>query len=145
MDILTNFTGIIGTVFKLIFVIHLVLYIPGDYVIMRHSGFKVCGCDASTVDEFSFFTTTLLVLGTATFLSCLIQIFFSTSYSLALVLGLTGGIANSIFCFIIPALLAITLIPHDQSAFLSALVLLVFGCSIPFLVIASIIMQFSPQ
>ena len=145
MDILTNFTGIVGTVFKLIFVIHLVLYIPGDYVIMRHSGFKVCGCDPSTVDEVSFFTTTLLVLGTATFLSCLIQIFFSTSYSLALVLGLTGGIANSIFCFIIPALLAITLIPHDQSAFLSALVLLVFGCSIPFLVIASIIMQFSPQ
>jgi hypothetical protein len=141
MDILENFSGSLGLTFKLIFVVHLVLYIPGDYVIMRYSGFKVCGCDASSADKYSYYALTSIILGAATFLSSLIQIFYSTSYSLSLILGLTGGVANSIFGFIIPAILAIRLLPHDIGTLLSATVLLVFGCSIPFFVITSISMQ----
>ena len=136
-----NFSGLIGMIFKTIFVVHLVLYIPGDYVIMRYSGFKVCGFDAASADKYSYYALTSLVLGVATFLSSLIQIFYSTSYSLSLILGLTGGVANSVFGFIIPALLAIRLLPFDMPTLLSAIFLLVFGCSIPFFVITSISMQ----
>ena len=141
MDILENFSGPVGLTFKLIFVVHLVLYIPGDYVIMRYSGFKVFGCDASSADKYSYYALTSIILGAATFLSSLIQIFYSTRYSLSLILGLTGGVANSIFGFIIPALLAIRLLPYDMPTLLSAIFLLVFGCSIPFFVITSITMQ----
>jgi hypothetical protein len=143
VDILENFSGIAGTVFKIIFVIHLVLYIPGDYVIMRYSGFKVFGKEAATADEYSYFATTLIALGAATFFSSLIQIFYSTSYSLAIVLGFTGGVANSIFGFIIPALIALKILPHDQSSVISALLLLLFGYSVPFLVITSTVLQYS--
>lgn len=143
VDILENFSGIAGTIFKVIFVIHLVLYIPGDYVIMRYSGFKVCGQEAATADEYSYFATTLIALGAATFFSSLIQIFYSTSYSLAIVLGFTGGVANSIFGFIIPALIALKILPHDQTSVISALLLLLFGYSVPFLVITSTVLQYS--
>lgn len=139
MDILENFTGAVGTVFKIIFVIHLVLYIPGDYVIMRYSYFKLCGGNASSADDFSYFASTFIALTLATGISCIIQRYYSTSYGLNLVLGLTGGVSNSIFGFILPALIAIRLIPHQRIALASAIVLLSFGLSIPFLVLTSIV------
>ena len=138
-----NFSGTMGTIFKLIFVIHLVLYIPGDYVIMRYSCYKVLGGDASEADDLTYFSSTLIALSLATFLSSLIQIYYSTSYSIALVLGLTGGIANSIFGFILPAVIAIRLLPRDKTVFYLSILLFILGCSIPFFVIISIIEQYS--
>lgn len=142
MDILENLSGPVGTILKLVFVVHLVLYIPGDYVILRYSYFKLFGGEASTADDCYYFTSTFAVLGIATFLSCIIQIYYSTSYGLAIVMGLTGGIANSIFAFILPALIAVNVFPPDSLEYKCGYFLLIFGSCIPFLVVVSIVFQY---
>jgi amino acid permease len=40
-DILENFSGKLGVVFKLLVVVHLILYTPGDYIILRASLFNI--------------------------------------------------------------------------------------------------------
>lgn len=110
---------------------------------MRFYYYKLFGGDASTADDCSYITSTFLVLSFATLLSNIIQTYYADSYGLALVLGLTGGVSNSIYGFILPGLIAINVLSHDSTAYKTGYILLVFGCTIPFLVLASIVLQYS--
>ena len=66
--IVSNFHGSYADVFKLLVIIHLLLYIPLDFMILRHSLIKLCGSSTGTVDSFLlhiFLSTILLVVITA--------------------------------------------------------------------------------
>jgi sodium-coupled neutral amino acid transporter 11 len=136
-DILENFTGVAGIVFKVIVIFHLIFYIPGDFVIMRYSIFKLFGADAVKADDSVYFLTTFLTLGGATLLACLLQIVESSSESLSLVLDLTGGISGSLLSFILPGVIALNILHENTVLYYKAIALTILGSVIPVLVIAS--------
>jgi amino acid permease len=140
-DILENFAGGAGTFFKIAVILHLILYIPGDYVIMRYSLFKLFGADVVTAENGTYFIATAASLGLATILACLIQLYASTSQSLSIILDVTGGFAGSCVSFILPALMSIKLLSYERDTFMRALVLAIFGCMIPVLVCASVVLR----
>ena len=49
--IVSNFHGAYADAFKLLVIIHLLLYIPLDFMILRHSLFKICGSRTGTVNS----------------------------------------------------------------------------------------------
>lgn len=142
-DILENFTGVLGTIFKLIVIIHLILYIPGDYVIMRASFMNLLGKDARFDDNASYLFITISTLGLITIISCLLLTYESSSDSLAIVLELTGGIGGSIVNFIVPGLVASHVLWDDGTAMkIKVVSLLAFGLAFPFLSIVSVCLEY---
>ena len=136
-DILENFAGGAGTFFKVIVILHLIFYIPGDFLIMRYSFFKLLGGNSTTADDFSYFTGTFSLLAFATALACLIQLYGSTSQSLSMILDLTGGISGSMVSFVLPGLMAMRLLSTDTETYFRGLILVIFGSIIPVLVLMS--------
>ena len=115
--------------------------IPGDFLIMRYSFFKLLGADATSADDYGYFGGTFFLLGISTFLACLIQLYASTSDSLSMILDLTGGVSGSMVSFILPGLMAMRLLSTDAETYLRGLVLVIFGSLIPVLVLLSKLMQ----
>jgi len=66
VDILENFTGNVGAVFKLAVVIHLTLYIPGIFIIMRASLMNLFKINVEELETGYFISGTLLLLGITT-------------------------------------------------------------------------------
>jgi len=46
-NIVSNFDGPVGAVFKVALVVHLILYIPGDFVVMRASLWRLLDTDVA--------------------------------------------------------------------------------------------------
>ena len=101
-NIIENFTGVAGNVFKVVIILHLILYIPADFVIMRHSAFKLVGADAEHSPDHAYIAVTLLLLVLVVVTANAVN--YYSSSGLALVLELTGGIAGSLLNLLIPAL-----------------------------------------
>jgi len=75
VDILENFTGPVGIAFKVIVIAHLVLYIPGDFVVMRASLLNVaCRCRVHDLAVGTYVAATVALLGTVTAAAVLIQV-----------------------------------------------------------------------
>lgn len=104
-NILLNFTGAVGDIFKLALIVHLVLYIPGDFVILRASLWRLFDVDVATQSNFLFITTTLGSVGLITMTAILLQVYCSNSNALGLVVDITGGMAGSIVYFLVPGLM----------------------------------------
>jgi amino acid permease len=125
-DILENFSGVVGTTFKIIIILHLVLYIPGDFVIMRHSLFKLMGAEAETTSDKLYIvsTTTLLIL--ITMLANTINHYSASG--LALTLELTGGISGSILNFVLPGLFAMVSLKNTNDYYIGLFLVLFGAC-----------------
>ena len=136
-NIIENFNGAVGGVFKVALVIHLVLYIPGDFVIMRAALLKMRGIDIHKQSDFAFVTFSLSCIGFITFIALLLQVFLSSTDSLAIVVDITGGVAGSILYFVVPGLCAMQLFKNDRETYLKSVTLLLFGMAIVVLVIIS--------
>jgi amino acid permease len=140
-DILENFSSGAGTFFKVVVILHLILYIPGDFLIMRYSFFKLLGLNATTASDGPYFGGTFFLIALATLLACLIQLYASSSQSLSMILDLTGGISGSMVSFILPGLMAMRLLSTDAETYLRGLLLVIFGSIVPVLVLLSNIMK----
>jgi sodium-coupled neutral amino acid transporter 11 len=139
-NILENFHGPMGAVFKVALVVHLLLYIPGDFVIMRDSLLKLRSIDVNKMSDGAFLSFSLLCLSVITLVALLLQVFLSSTDSLAIVVDITGGIAGSMLYFIIPALCALGMFKSSAEIRIKSYVLLLFGCAIVIAVILSVIL-----
>lgn len=137
-NVLENFSGGLAASFQIALIIHLILYIPGDFVVVRAALFKLLDIDVLTQSDFSFITMTLAFMFFVTFLAVMLQLYM-TGDSLALVVDLTGGIAGSMLYFVIPAACGMTLFKEDKRIYYRSLGLGVFGILLVFSVIFAII------
>ena len=103
-NILQNFHGPVGAVFKVALIVHLLLYIPGDFVILRHSLLNMFNIDVATQPNSTFVGTTLGAMLLVTFIAIMLQLFLASTNSLAIVVDITGGIAGSMLFFVLPGL-----------------------------------------
>jgi amino acid permease len=141
-DILENFTGILGSIFKIAVIIQMIFYFPSDYNIMRASLCNLIGWKVDKLSDVWYFTLTVATVGIITVTACLLILYFDNSNCLAIVLELTGGISGSLITFILPGLIGVYLLKHDDYAYAWSIALIVVGVIIPIFVITSIVMTF---
>jgi amino acid permease len=134
-NILMNFPGVIGAVFKVLLVVHLILYIPGDFVILRAALWRLFGTDVEKQSNTSFLLVTLATILTITFIAIMLQL-YSNANNLGVVVDITGGVAGSVLYFIAPGLAAMRLFPDDKLVYYRSMGIAVFGFAIVVLVIA---------
>lgn len=140
--ILENFTGNLGAFFKVLVVVHLVLFIPGDYVILRSSLVNMFDADVSVLRNEDYFLVTLITFGGITALACYLLAFYSANSALSLVLDLTGGVTGSLVAFILPGCIGIFTNPNHFEIYSKGLALIIFGVVVAFVVVISSIVTF---
>jgi sodium-coupled neutral amino acid transporter 11 len=129
-NVLENFDTPVGAVFKVVVALHLILYIPGDFVILREALWKICGADVTTQSDALFVSLTLALITCITAVAVVLQIYCGSSDSLAIVMDVTGGIAGSVLYFIMPAALGLRVFGADEQhreLYYRCIGLLVFG------------------
>lgn len=137
-NILENFKGAVGSTFKTFVIIHLLLYIPSDFVIMRQSLLKLFNVDVALLPNASFLLISFLLLTVIVFIGVMLQLFATSSNNLGIVVDITGGVAGSMLYFVIPALCAMTLFKEKSAhVYCQGCALLFCGVAIIALVIAS--------
>ncbi len=140
-NILENFTSSawLSLLTKVPFIVHLMLYIPGDFVILRYSLLRLAGLDIAAVGDVFHVLSSMSLLAAIALVSCWLQVYASTSSSLALILEITGGVSGSLLNFIFPAVIAARLLPHNSNIRYQIFVLLLAGVTIPVLVVTSLL------
>lgn len=108
-NILFNFTSTevwsFANFFKVLIMLHLCLYIPLGFVLMRDTIFKLLGWKDEEISELAFVNTTMLSLMSILALS--IYLIGEVSQAFIMMLSLSGGVCYSFVIFIIPGLIAI--------------------------------------
>lgn len=140
VDILDNFPGKVGAFFKLALIFHLLLYIPGDFIILRTSFLNFFNIDVAKQSNFWFVIVTVTMISVVTFIAVVLQVNVGEE-SLNLVVDITGGVTGSAIYFILPALIARKALSGDTFYMRSANMLLVFGIMIVVLVTASTVLN----
>lgn len=145
-NILLNFSGNLGAIFKVIVVIHLLLYLPGDFIVMRFSFFRLLGFHVDDISDDTYIVGTLLTLFFTLGLVCTLEVFASQS-SLTYSLDLTGGIANSLTFFFFPGLIALYCHTYaaEPKVCIKAMLLCIFGLALPIIVTISIFVSSDEQ
>lgn len=147
-EILENFTGRYADFFKTMLVLHLCLYIPIDFIVMRHSIVKQLGQqDGMLVNWWSHFTlTSSLLIGTTGLVLVLRFMGYSQGYAFGLILDFTGSIAGSFTSFVMPAAIFIKLSPNTDPLFYPGICMLIFGLFVMITVpVLSILSVFAPE
>jgi len=114
-------TDWVSVIFKLVLVVHLLLYIPVDFLIMRHSFWLLC--TRTNVLDLSLLA--YIALGTCLVGGCFVVTWFLRDFGV--ILDLTGGVAGSVLYFIAPALVALKL---GVRPFASWMLLSFGGCAL---------------
>jgi sodium-coupled neutral amino acid transporter 11 len=115
-NILSNFPGVLGAIFKMGVIIHLLLYIPGDFVVLRASLWKLFNTDVSKQSDLQFLIVTLGCIGIITLIAIILMVTLGDNSSLGIVTNLTGGIAGSFLYFIFPGVTGIMLYQNDLTS-----------------------------
>ena len=106
--------------------IHLILYIPVNFVIMRYSICKMALNKRS--ETLPFVIHTVITIGLLAF-TTVITVFIG-SKGLSNVFNFTGGIGGSINCFVLPSLIYLKVMPKGSRLSNTAYIILFIGCSI---------------
>jgi len=134
-NILSNFNGGVGSAFKLFLILHLILFIPGDFVITRAAFLRLFKLEVKDLSDTTYITLTLIIIYMITFNAIMLQVFASDNDNLGSVINITGGTAGSMLTFIIPGLCYMKLFPTDLFLYYKNFILVIFGVIIFFLVI----------
>jgi len=115
-NILINFPSKAFDFFKLMVVIHLVTYIPVDFMVMRYSTVKlVLNKKSETLSTWLHVTLTVGLLAfTTAFILTMLSYGLSAGAAFSLTLNVTGGIGGSITGFIMPSAIYMKLMPADS-------------------------------
>lgn len=127
--ILNNFTGHYADFFKVLLIIHLILYIPVEYVILRHSLLKLCGRNSGMIEsDFYHALVSFLILFVAVVVILILySVGFTQGNAFALVIDFSGGVAGSLTSFIIPAALYLKLMKRQEELFYPCILMMIFG------------------
>ena len=90
-NILSNFNTPVGAVFKLGVVVHLLFYIPGDFVIFRLAFFKLFGKEVATTSDFVYVSTTVAMFCIVTTVAIILQLADGDGSIFGVVVNFTGG------------------------------------------------------
>jgi amino acid permease len=102
-NILMNFPGPAGAIFKIFVIIHLLLYIPGDFVVFRASLWRLCEIDVQHQQDEHFIRITLASILTITVIAIILLLTVGDSTALSAVVNITGGVSGTLLYFIIPS------------------------------------------
>jgi sodium-coupled neutral amino acid transporter 11 len=138
-NILENFPGTIGAIFKIAVIFHLILYIPGDFVILRAALWKLFKTDVAKQSDVSFISVTLALILGITGIAIILMLTIGNSDALGLVVNLTGGFSGSVLYFMLPGYCTLKLFPTEVIAYRKGMSLLVFGIIIFILVFVSVL------
>ncbi len=146
-NILENFVGGDFDFFKFMVVLHLIAYIPVDFVVMRYSIVKVAlDKKSETLGLFSHVTLTIVLLAITTiFILVMIDEGMAAGEAFSLTLNLTGGVGGSCTGFIMPSLIYLKLMPKDSRYYTTSKYLLCAGVTFMILVITSTIISFQEK
>jgi len=134
-NILSNFDGTVGSVFKVVLIIHLILFIPGDFVITRAACLRLFKLEVKDLSDITYITLTLFIIYSITIIAIVLQVFASDNNNLGTVVNITGGTASCMLSFVIPGMLSLKLFPTDAYLYYKNLVLVIFGLIIFLIVI----------
>ena len=144
-NILNNFSfSSAYDVFQVILVIHLLLYIPGDLILLRYNFVKLF---TGKKAEYLSFTSSFIIV--CIVLASILGITFgciasgaSNGHIFAALLNITGGIGGSTLGFILPGILYLYVFPKEERSFhYTAYATVIFGIVVMIIVIAVIIAQ----
>jgi sodium-coupled neutral amino acid transporter 11 len=136
-EILDNFPQTGFDIFKVMVIMHLILYIPSNFVIMRYSVVKLCSGKRSEhlpTRTHSVVTIVLLAVTVLTVIA-LLQLNLSSGLAFSLILNITGGVGGSLEAFILPAAIYLKLMSVDSPLYNPARVLFVVGVIVMILVV----------
>ncbi len=142
--ILDNFVQSGFDVFKIMVIVHLIFYIPSNFVIMRYSVVKLfSGKMSEKLDKttHAIVTVFLLMICICTVL-LILYCNIGNGEAFSLILNITGGIGGGLEAFILPASIYLKLMPSDSPLHKPAICLLVFGFLIMLSVLLSTIISF---
>ena len=134
-NILSNFDGAVGSVFKVFLIIHLILFIPGDFVITRAACLRLFKLDVKDLSDITYITFTLFIIYSITIIAIVLQVYASNNNNLGTVVNITGGTSLCMLSFVIPGMLSLKLFPTDAYLYYKNLVLIIFGLIIFLIVI----------
>jgi len=130
-DILDNFAGPFFYFVKLLVIIHLILYIPLDFVVLRYSLCKLLNVDLEKMSLTVYISLTVALLSFTCFVVMIIyQSGTGESNGFGYILDLTGGITAPLLGFVAPGAIFLKLMPRDSSNWYLACGLLIFGVTV---------------
>ena len=126
-------------------IVHLICYIPVDFVVMRYSVVKLAiGEEAESLATVYHVTLTLFMLMiTLAIVLSLLATGMASGEVFSLILNLTGGVAGAVSSFILPAAIYLKVMPTGSQYYTIAKVLLLFGFALPILVLTGTIIAFT--
>lgn len=137
-EILDNFSGDSFDIFKVMVVLHLIFYIPTNFVIMRYSVVKVWYADGTKAENLSLSAhltvSLLLILISSGAVLILFGCKLGSGGAFGFVLNITGGVAGSIPSFILPAAMYIKVGDKDRWLYNASWIVLVLGIILMFVV-----------
>ena len=92
----------LATIFKLLIVVHMCVYMPIDFSLMKESMLKLYYEDEREISEWFNIISSIITLMTA--LAIAAVLLETTEKAFGLVMSLTGGICGSIIVFILPGI-----------------------------------------
>jgi solute carrier family 38 (sodium-coupled neutral amino acid transporter), member 11 len=128
-DILNNFKSKSFDFFKFMVVMHLVAYIPVDFIVMRYSIVKIVLDKKAETLSMPLHVTLTIVLLTICTAAILLMLAagFTAGEAFTLTLDLTGGVGGSFTGFIMPAAIYLKLMPEDSEYYFMAKILMGLG------------------
>lgn len=98
-EVLDSFpnSDVVATPLKFLVILHLLFYIPIDFVILRHSLVRIWDVDTLDLPAATYTALTFGLVG-----SCLLLVMFLRDFGV--ILDLSGGLTGSLINFIFPAL-----------------------------------------
>lgn len=143
-NILENFRGSLGGVFKVLFAIHILLFIPGEYVIFRASWLKLYNTEVTSMSDTNFLFFTISSFLVFCFVGALMQETLRHGGGQLPVMSITGGIAGSFLYFIFPGLCGVYTFTKDSPDYnyYRSYALVIFGSCISILVIVGVALSY---
>jgi amino acid permease len=127
--ILNNFGGGSYDLFKVLLLIHMCLFIPVDFMVMRHSVAKLMGYNNGSITNLSLHVTATIILLILPAISVLS--FKATGINegaaFGIILDITGGIGGSLISFIMPGLFYIKLKEKDAPLYKHCISMIILG------------------
>lgn len=129
-NILQNMDGSTACIFQAAVTIYLLLYLPAEFIVMRASILDILEIDIHKLSKFMYYFYTLLPILCLTGIGITLEVYFSTSVALALIVNLTGAVASMMTKIIFPGIIGIRILKHDFVMYgISVLLLTVGTCS----------------
>mmetsp|Transcript_27199 Transcript_27199/g.38699 ORF Transcript_27199/g.38699 Transcript_27199/m.38699 type:complete len:451 (-) Transcript_27199:40-1392(-) len=143
--VVNNFHGHYADPFKVLVVLHLILYIPLDFTILRYSLLKCFGVSSGGFTSWglhALFSMMMLTAVTAGVL-LLYSAGWTSGQAFSIVLNLSGGIAGSMTSFVLPAAFYVINMPYSAKYYTPCVMMFFLGTALIVLIPYSIFAKIS--